>query len=81
MSEAKKAASFDINIAQASELHNRFFDDETGKRRTHKEYADKFGAKYYEGKKPWEVACDVAIPSATQNEIDGSDAQNLLNNK
>jgi glutamate dehydrogenase (NADP+) len=45
-----------------------------------KEYADKFGAKYFEGKRPWGVKCDCAFPSATQNEITGDDARNLLDN-
>src|SRR6056297_2369984 len=34
-----------------------------------KEYAEKYGVKYHEGKRPWHVKCDVALPSATQNEI------------
>lgn len=45
-----------------------------------KEYADKFGAEYMDGKRPWSVACDCAFPSATQNEIDGNDAATLLAN-
>ena len=45
-----------------------------------KEYADKFGCKYYEGQKPWAVKCEAAFPSATQNEIDGTDAETLLKN-
>ncbi len=45
-----------------------------------KEYADKFNAKYIPGKKPWGVKCDIAFPSATQNEIDGNDAKTLLKN-
>jgi glutamate dehydrogenase/leucine dehydrogenase len=45
-----------------------------------KEYADKFGCKYFEGKKPWEIKCDVALPCATQNEIDGADAKKLVAN-
>ena len=44
------------------------------------EYAEKFGCKYIAGKRPWEVKCDVALPSATQNEIDGDDAKALLAN-
>jgi glutamate dehydrogenase (NADP+) len=45
-------------------------------------YADEFpGAKFFPGKKPWEVKCDIAMPCATQNELDGDDAQNLVNNK
>ncbi len=45
-----------------------------------KEYADKFGCEYLEGKKPWGVPCDCAFPSATQNEISGADAAALLKN-
>jgi glutamate dehydrogenase (NADP+) len=46
-----------------------------------KEYADKFpSAKYFEGKKPWDVDCkiDCAFPCSTQNELDGNAAQALL---
>ncbi|MBI5778531.1 MAG: NADP-specific glutamate dehydrogenase [Planctomycetes bacterium] len=45
-----------------------------------KEYADKFGAKYLAGKKPWGIKCDVALPCATQNEIDGDEAKLLIKN-
>jgi glutamate dehydrogenase (NADP+) len=45
-----------------------------------KEYAEKYGCKYVEGKRPWEVKCDVALPSATQNEISGDDAKTLVAN-
>lgn len=38
------------------------------------EYGSKYGAKYFEGKRPWEVKCDMAFPSATQNEINEQDA-------
>lgn len=44
------------------------------------EYAEMFGAKYYEGKRPWAVECDCAFPSATQNEVTGEDAKTLLEN-
>ncbi len=45
------------------------------------EYAEKFkGAKYHAGKRPWGVKCDLAFPSATQNEIDGADAAELVKN-
>ncbi|MDP3849340.1 MAG: NADP-specific glutamate dehydrogenase [Luteolibacter sp.] len=43
-----------------------------------KEYADRFKAEYREGATPWEVPCDCAFPSATQNELDGGDAKKLL---
>ncbi|MFH0732380.1 MAG: NADP-specific glutamate dehydrogenase [Candidatus Omnitrophota bacterium] len=45
-----------------------------------KEYAQKFNCKYVEGKRPWEVKCDAAFPSATQNEITGPDAKALVKN-
>lgn len=45
-----------------------------------KEYADKFGVEYYEGKTPWGVKCDVALPCATQNELKGEDAKVLVKN-
>ncbi|MFA5104024.1 MAG: NADP-specific glutamate dehydrogenase [Candidatus Margulisiibacteriota bacterium] len=45
-----------------------------------KEYADKFNCKFVEGKRPWEVKCDIAFPSATQNEIDENDAKALIKN-
>ncbi len=45
-----------------------------------KEYAEKYGCKYVEGTRPWEVKCDVALPSATQNEINGEEAEMLVKN-
>jgi glutamate dehydrogenase/leucine dehydrogenase len=46
-----------------------------------REYADHFkGAKFLAGKRPWDVPCDMAFPSATQNELDGPDARNLVKN-
>jgi len=45
------------------------------------EYAQKYpSSKYLEGKRPWSVKCDVAFPSATQNEIDDQDAETLVKN-
>jgi glutamate dehydrogenase (NADP+) len=45
-----------------------------------KEYADKYGVVYLDGKRPWSIKCDCAFPSATQNEINGDDAKTLLAN-
>jgi len=45
-----------------------------------KEYADKFKCEFHEGKKPWFVKCDVALPCAHENEITGEDALMLVNN-
>ena len=44
------------------------------------EYVEKFGGDYHEGKRPWDVSCDLAFPCATQNEISGDDARALLQN-
>ncbi|BDX36934.1 NAD-specific glutamate dehydrogenase [Tenuifilaceae bacterium CYCD] len=44
-------------------------------------YAKKFaGSKFFAGKKPWEVKVDVALPCATQNELDKHDAELLIKN-
>lgn len=44
-------------------------------------YADRFpGAKFVPGRKPWEVKADIAMPCATQNELDGRDAEALVAN-
>ena len=45
-----------------------------------KEYADEFGVEYFKGKRPWGIKCDIALPSATQNEINGKEAQILIDN-
>ena len=46
-----------------------------------KEYTDKYPeATFVAGKRPWEVKCDIALPSATQNEIDVNDARTLTAN-
>ncbi len=44
------------------------------------EYAEKYGVQYFEGKRPWEVKCDVAMPNATQNEISEDEAKMLVKN-
>ncbi|MDT0538482.1 MULTISPECIES: NADP-specific glutamate dehydrogenase [Croceitalea] len=45
------------------------------------EYADQYAsATYHKGKTPWEVSCDIALPCATQNELNGDDAATLIKN-
>ena len=44
------------------------------------EYARRFKCEYFEGKRPWQVPCQVALPCATQNELSGSEAQSLTGN-
>lgn len=45
-----------------------------------KPYAERFGAKFIAGKRPWEVKTDIALPCATQNELNSEDAQLLIAN-
>lgn len=46
-----------------------------------REFAEEYGCQYFEGERPWHHAvCDIAMPSATQNEIDGDDARALIAN-
>ncbi len=44
------------------------------------DYADKFKVPFFAGKRPWEIRCDVALPCATQNELDTNDARELVKN-
>ena len=45
------------------------------------EYAQKYPtATYYPGERPWKIKCDIALPCATQNEIEAADAQKLVDN-
>jgi len=45
-----------------------------------REYAEHFGVDYFPDQRPWSVACDIAIPCATQNELDEDDAEALIDN-
>ena len=46
-----------------------------------KEYANRVpGSEYHEGERPWGVKCDIALPCATQNEVNGEDAKKLIEN-
>ncbi|UCH71627.1 MAG: NADP-specific glutamate dehydrogenase [Thermoplasmatales archaeon] len=45
-----------------------------------KEYAEKYGVTYEAGKRPWHIKCDMAFPSATQNEINKDEAKKLIDN-
>tara|TARA_Y100001954_G_scaffold168822_1_gene179333 strand:- start:1525 stop:2859 length:1335 start_codon:yes stop_codon:yes gene_type:complete len=44
-----------------------------------KEYADKYGCEYHEGR-PWGISCDIALPCATQNELNEDEAKKLISN-
>ena len=60
---------------------NHIMDIKNNKRGRISEYVKKYPkAEFIKGKKPWAVKCDVALPSATQNEVNGTDAKTLLKN-
>jgi glutamate dehydrogenase (NADP+) len=44
------------------------------------EYIQKFGGEFHQGQTPWNIPCDIALPCATQNELNGNDANALTNN-
>ena len=44
------------------------------------EYAKKFNVKFFKGKTPWNIKCDIALPCATQNELNFDDAKILTKN-
>ncbi|MGM9568012.1 MAG: NADP-specific glutamate dehydrogenase [Clostridia bacterium] len=49
-------------------------------RKSAKDFAEKYNLKWVEGKRPWEVPCDVALPTATQNELFEEHAELLVKN-
>ncbi len=63
----------DEKLAYVMELKNI-------KRGRIKEYTEKYKVQYVEGERPWKVKCDIAIPSATQNEINKEEAEMLVKN-
>ncbi|MCO5242106.1 MAG: NADP-specific glutamate dehydrogenase [Chitinophagaceae bacterium] len=44
------------------------------------EYATHYKCGYFKGERPWKIKCDIALPNATQNELNGEDAQALIEN-
>lgn len=68
-----KAGINEEKLAFIMELKNE-------KRGRIKEYVKKFKAEFVAGKTPWGVKCDVALPCATQNELNENDAKTLLKN-
>jgi len=44
------------------------------------EYTKEFRVEFHEGKRPWSIPCDIAVPCATQNEISADDANTLIKN-
>ena len=63
------------------EQYDRVFELKFAYRGRISEFAAQEGLPYYEGRRPWQIVkCDIALPSATQNELDGDDARALLAN-
>jgi glutamate dehydrogenase (NADP+) len=52
----------------------------TGRRGRISEYAKEFGCEFHEDERPWKIACQLALPCATQNELSESDARTLIAN-
>jgi len=63
----------DKKLAYVMELKNI-------KRGRIKEYAEEYNVDYEAGKRPWDIKCDMAFPSATQNEINKNEAKRLIDN-
>lgn len=55
-------------------------DLKTKRRGRIREYVERWGGSFHEGERPWSVPCDLAFPSATQNELDEKDAKTLIEN-
>ena len=90
---AKKAMSLGAKVVSLSDSNGSIYDpaglDEEKlayvlelkniKRGRIKEYAERFpGVTYMEGRRPWSIPCDIALPCATQNEIEKEDAEALV---
>ena len=63
-----------------SEKLNWVMDLKNNKRGRISKYAEEFKVKYYDGDRPWGIKCDIALPCATQNEINDADAKQLVSN-
>lgn len=92
---AEKAIQLGANVLTLSDSKGYIYDADgidaqklafvmdlkNNKRARISEYVDTYpSASYHEGKTPWSVACDIALPCATQNELDGNDAALLIKN-
>lgn len=64
----------------SQEQYEHIFELKTYYRGRLREFAEKYGCEYFDRGKPWQVPCDIAMPSATQNELNGEDARTLLAN-
>ena len=91
---AEKVIQLDGNVVSISDSNGTIHDSDginaeklawvmdlkNKKRGRIKDYSEKFGCEYLEGKRPWSIPCDIALPCATQNEINEKDAKILVKN-
>ena len=78
---AKKLLELGAKVVSMNEQLEYIFKLKNFYRGRIREFAEEYGCEYYEGERPWlRVKCDIAMPSATQNEIDGDDAEALVAN-
>jgi glutamate dehydrogenase (NADP+) len=71
---------YDPDGISFSKKFDFFLDLKQVRRGRIKEYAEEFNVEYRPDKRPWDIKCDIAFPSATENEIEKNDAQNLIDN-
>ena len=71
---------YDENGINTEEKINYMLEMRASCRNRVEDYADKFGVPFFKGEKPWGVKVDVAMPCATQNEVDLEDAKKLVAN-
>ncbi|HEX5464029.1 MAG TPA: NADP-specific glutamate dehydrogenase [Burkholderiales bacterium] len=64
----------------SGEKWNYLMDLKNERRQRIGDYARHFGLQFAEGCRPWQFPCDIALPCATQNELDGDDAKALIGN-
>ncbi len=89
---AQKAMELGAKVVAMSDSNGYFVDEagvdldlikrikEVERKRCIDYVAERSSAKYFEGKGIWTVKCDIALPSATQNELDEADAKALVAN-
>ena len=71
---------YDADGINTEEKINYLLEMRASCRNRAEDYADKFGVPFFKGEKPWGVKVDVAMPCATQNEVDIEDARKLVAN-
>ena len=71
---------YDADGINTEEKINYLYEMRTTRKNKLKDYAEKFGVPFFEGEKPWGIKVDIAMPCATQNEVDIEDAKKLVAN-